>query len=67
MDPYVAEALKTISTGINEFTKSSSSAIGRLTSKIKTMSETVTTMQEQLKKQAELLEAVTSQVGEASK
>ena len=67
MDPHVAEALKTMSTGINEFTKSSSSAIGGLTSKIETMSETVTTMQEQLKKQVELLEAVTGQVGEASK
>ena len=67
MDPHVAEALKTMSKGVNEFTKSSSKAIDGLTSKIDTMSGTVTIMQEQLKKQAENLETVMGQVGEASK
>ena len=52
----MAEALKTMSKGVNEFTKSSSKAIDGLTSKIDTMSGTVTIMQEQLKKQAENLE-----------
>ena len=67
MDPHVAEALKTMSKGINDFTKASSSAIDRLTSKIDTMSATVMTMQDQLQKQAELLETGMGQVGEASK
>ena len=50
MDPHMAEALKTMIKTLNEFTKSSSKVIDRLTSKIDTMSGTVTIMQDQLKK-----------------
>ena len=67
MDPHVAEALKTMIKTSNEFTKSSSRAIDGLTSKIESMSGTVTIMQDQLKKQAESLETLMGQVGEASK
>ena len=66
MDPHVAEALKTMSKKITDFSATSQPAISGLASKIDTLPGTVTTMQEQLNQQAEAINDLITTVDNTS-
>ena len=66
MDPHVAEALRSMSQGIFDFSTTPKAAVSGLTEKIESLSGTVSSMQDQLNQRSESIKQLTANVDKSS-